>query len=98
MKRFYAPAGPLFMSLGLALLMCSLILTPANQALGQSGPPPPCPGPSCDGGCYACDPADQTACNFLRYTQCSCNAGNPKMPTCAPCNCTGAPVAQCTCQ
>jgi hypothetical protein len=98
MKRFDAPAGPLFMSLGLALLLCSLILTPANQAFAQGGPLPPCPGVPCDGGCYSCNPVNQLACNYGVYKQCYCNQGNPKLPACTICICSQAPLSQCTCQ
>jgi hypothetical protein len=98
MKRFFASAGPLFMSLGLALLICSLILAPANQALAQGGPPGGCPGVSCDGGCYSCDPTVQLACNYMQYKQCYCNQINVSMPQCTICECKSAPISQCTCQ
>lgn len=73
--------------LGVALLVCGLLLTPANFVMG-AGPIPTadCPGASCDTGCAkstdcngGCNAAGVAGCASLcscKYTDNSCVCGN----------------------
>jgi hypothetical protein len=63
MARTFAMVSRSLMSLGVALLVFSLVLVPANPAVGNGGHGHGCPGNKCSHGChtklcfkmYACD-------------------------------------------
>jgi len=76
MSRTYGFAAWLLSSLGLALIVCSVLLVPSGAALGSELTLPPtlavCPGNSCNKTCISFDCFDQRGCTG---TLCSCNNG-----------------------
>ncbi len=88
MARFQEVASWLLSSLGLALLVCSLVLVPTNTAMGDTPTQPTqCPGNVCDLGCVA-----GNACWNLNCPvggQCLCSAASvPPVGVCAmTCEC-----------
>jgi hypothetical protein len=84
MARFHEVASCLLSSLGVALLIFSLLLVPSSMILATEGGT--CPGASCDSGCAnrmvnSCASAFLTLCDNgssgnCTYCGCSDNAGS----------------------
>jgi NCAIR mutase (PurE)-related protein len=85
MTRIHETVGWLLSSLGVALLVCSLVLVPTSTAIGQHGggghAQAKCPGNSCSSGCALCDPTT----TFCMPSQCPCMAAG--VANCDKCEC-----------
>jgi len=81
MVRFNAFAAWLLSSLGMALLVSSIVLAPSNTVMGQSGLAQ-CPGNTCANGCTSTDCNNVT---FCIGTGCTCS--NPNVQNCSACEC-----------
>lgn len=84
MARLQRIAGWLLSSLGVVLLVCSLLLVPQNSLMANTGGGGSCPNAGlCDKGCQT------AACGIAGCTNvigCNCNATPPGLD-CSPCNC-----------
>ena len=90
MARFQEIAGWLLSSLGVALLVCSLVLVPTSAVMGQGhggggghGSGANCPGNVCDVTCVA----GNTCWNQNCPTSCSCAALSPPGDCPGTCEC-----------
>src|SRR5258708_39722517 len=103
MVRKIGNAGNLLASLGVALLICSLVLIPNNLVRGDGGhrkhviPNIGCLGAACDNGCitafcFSHDCAGATClCNKPGVTPCQCNCDVNSTVTACACLATLSP-------
>jgi hypothetical protein len=82
MTRFYDIAGWLCSSLGVALLVTSLVLVPENRVLGEFVAQEKCPGDVCNNTCKTNDCFDNRGCYG---SNCQCNKSG--VEGCQHCEC-----------
>jgi hypothetical protein len=97
MNRFLDGLVGLLTGLGIALVVCSVVLVPSNQVLGNSPDIPP----ACTGG----DPCGTNGCTNQSNQNCvnkkcmafGCGCSNPGGPGCRGCACDFGADNKCHC-
>jgi hypothetical protein len=92
MNRTFGLAGGFLTSLGIALLVCSLVLVPGNRVWGDGGgdgDPPTCPDQgtgACSVTCVGTGGSCFTIWHCNSLANCNCHNSSP-MLDCSLCNC-----------